>query len=1153
MADFTPQQFVEKWQEASINERQAAQHHFLDVCRLVGIEPPPPTGLTAEGKHFVFEQSLKKDTGRQGYADVWYEDHFAIEYKGQGKDLNAAYQQLLQYRENLKNPPLLVVCDIQSWEIHTNFPNTEKRVYRFSNQTLPQNLKVIRALFEDPDRLHPGRNTEQVTAEAAASFKDIVDEMRNEWQADPERIAHFMTKLVFCLFAEDVELLPQLQHHGIFSHIVEETRFDVTADRFMRYIQQLFEAMASGGDLFMKTIRYFNGSLFEDTAVEPLSQQARSKLADACRLNWSSVEPAIFGTLFERSLDPAKRAQLGAHYTSRDDILLIVEPVLMQPLRREWARILTEAAPIRERFDRADTPRARLNAQKELERLRESILHRLRTIRVLDPACGSGNFLYVSLGLLLNLEKEVINHPFWRGLSQPMPEVHPRQLYGIEINPIAHALASIVVWIGYIQWKQNNGYYQHHDPILEDLHDNIRLMDAILAFDADGSPTEPDWPEVDVIVGNPPFLGGNRIRQELGSYVDTLFSFYESRVPASADLVCYWFERARAQIEQGKARRAGLLATNSIRGGVNREVLSRIKQTGDIFMAWADRPWVLDGAAVRVSMVGFDKGDENELSLDGLSVTIINSDLTATVDITTAKPLKENANICFRTDEKGGAFDIPQSAALQMLQAKNQSGRSNSDVILRWVNGLDITRRPRNMWIIDFGTDTILEEAALYEEPFKHVEKYVKPVRATNNIERLRENWWIHRVPGADMRTALSKLSRYVVTPAVAKHRLFVWLDNSVLPDHQLYAFAREDDYFFGVLHSRLHEVWSLRMGTSLEDRPRYTPTTTFETFPFPWPPGQEPGELPPNPSPSGGEGSRESFAPPRPSWAEERGPGGEGKDESENRDVERWNIPPELHKKMTEIARQLRKMPTLSEDRLWQVLRGQQIEGRKFRRQQPIGPFVVDFYCASERLVVEVDGGIHESQRDADAWRQHLIESLGIRFVRVRAEDVEQNLPSVLEVIRTAVLLSTPPLWERGGEGSLPPTGGDWEVSVPPRPSWERGPGGEGNDFIHYHAIAAAARQLHEERHAWLNPPDVPESRLKDRTLTNLYNALNVFRGKEKIKITKDAGDFAPRLAVLHRQLDEAVCAAYGFDPAVLDDEEAILRELLALNLRRT
>ncbi|MBZ0308116.1 MAG: N-6 DNA methylase, partial [Anaerolineae bacterium] len=573
----------------------------------------------------------------------------------------------------------------------------------------------------------------------------------------------------------------------------------------------------------------FNGSLFDDTAVEPLSHKARSKLADASRLNWASVEPAIFGTLFERSLDPAKRAQLGAHYTSRDDILLIVEPVLMLPLRREWTQIQAQAAPIREKFDSADTPRARLAAQKELDSLRETMLHRLRTVRVLDPACGSGNFLYVALGLLMNLEKEVILHPLWHGLSQPMPEVHPRQLYGIEINPIAHALASIVVWIGFIQWKQTNGYYPRLDPILEDLHDNIRLMDAILTLDADGQPAEPDWPEVDVIVGNPPFLGGNKIRQELGGEIDKLFSLYEGRVPASADLVCYWFERARAHLEQGKARRAGLLATNSIRGGVNRAVLNRIKQTGDIFMAWADRSWVLEGAAVRVSMVGFDKGEEKEVRLDGLDVTTINPDLTATVDITSAKVLKENANICFRTDEKGGAFDIPQVEALSMLQAENQSGRSNTDVIQRWVNGLDITRRPRNMWIIDFGTDTTLEEAILYEKPFRHVEKYVKPAREINNIERLREKWWLHRVPGADMRAALSKLLRYIVTPSVAKHRLFVWLDNSVLPDHQLYAFAREDDYFFGVLHSRLHEVWSLRMGTWLGkgNDPRYTPTTT--------------------------------------------------------------------------------------------------------------------------------------------------------------------------------------------------------------------------------------------------------------------------------------------------------------------------------------
>jgi type II restriction/modification system DNA methylase subunit YeeA len=239
----------------------------------------------------------------------------------------------------------------------------------------------------------------------------------------------------------------------------------------------------------------------------------------------------------------------------------------MQPLRREWEAVKAEAAPMREQYDAALASGSRRDIKTfgdRLHTLRERILSRLRGVTVLDPACGSGNFLYVSLQLLKDLEKEVIHHPLWHDLPLAIPEVHPRQLYGIEINPIAHDLASIVVWIGYIQWQQNNGYLSFQEPILEPL-DNIRQMDAILAFDEDGNPVEPEWPSVDVIVSNPPFLGDKKMRAELGDeYVDALRALYEDQIPGQSDLVCYWFEQARQMIEQGRARRAGLLATNSI-------------------------------------------------------------------------------------------------------------------------------------------------------------------------------------------------------------------------------------------------------------------------------------------------------------------------------------------------------------------------------------------------------------------------------------------------------------------------------------------------------------------------------------------------------------------------------------------------------------
>jgi len=671
---------------------------------------------------------------------VWYRDHFAIEYKGKGKypDLDAAYQQLQRYRENLGNPPLLVVCDIDNWEIHTNFTGTAKVIHRFTNRDIATTRRVQRLLynlFYDPYQFHPDRTAEQVTADAADVFRQIADNLR-AWDAAPERIAQFLTKVVFCLFAEDVGLLPAgLTGRGLFTEVIEQTR-ERPSD-FVHYAEQLFIAMAEGSKFQYRDIPWFDGRLFEHVTVEELSAEALRALERASKLDWSAVEPAIFGTLFERSLDPAKRAQLGAHYTSREDILLIVEPVLMAPLRRAWEAIQAEAAPVREKYDDALSSGTRATITRfgnELLALRERMLDRLRSVTVLDPACGSGNFLYVALQLLKDLEKEVINHPLWLDLPLAFPEVHPRQLYGIEINPIAHDLASIVVWIGYLQWLDNNGF-QHllkREPILEPL-DNIQQMDAILAFDADGTPVEPEWPGVDVIVSNPPFLGDKRMRWELdGQYVDTLRELYRERIPGQSDLVCYWFERARSMIESQFVQRAGLLATNSIRGGANRIVLDRIKQTGDIFMAWSDRPWILEGAAVRVSMVGFDSGEEKTRILDGKLVPVINADLTATADLTTAHRLKENAALSFIGTQKGGDFDISEDEAHELLRQQNPTGVDNASVVYPFYGARDITSRWAKRWIIDFN-EASLEKAREYTGPMSLVETRVKPKRMMGN------------------------------------------------------------------------------------------------------------------------------------------------------------------------------------------------------------------------------------------------------------------------------------------------------------------------------------------------------------------------------------------------------------------------------------
>ena len=556
------------------------------------------------------------------------------------------------------------------------------------------------------------------------------------------------------------------------------------------------------------------------------------------------MEPAILGMLFERGLDPDKRGQLGAHYTDRAKILMVVEPVVLAPLRREFAAVRERVDDLMKGRDpspltREGRRRDRLPApERSGEAEWRAFLVRLRGVRVLDPACGSGNFLYLALRLLKDLEREAIRWGAERlRISGEFPQVGPHNVLGIEVNPYAKELAGVSIWIGQIQWMRDHGYGFPSEPVLAAL-DSIEQWDAILTRDDEGAPVPASWPEAEFIVGNPPFLGTKMVRLSLGDeYVDDLFAAWDGVVSRESDLACYWHEQARRWIAAGAAKRAGLLATNSIRGGANRTTLDRIRESGDIFMAWSDEPWVVEGAAVRVSIVGQDDGTEMERRLDREPVGAINSSLTTGVDLTQAVRLAENAGVSFQGANKVGAFDIAGEVARTMLrEPSNVNGRPNSDVVVPWVNGLDITRRPRDMFLIDFGTAMTEAEAADYEAPFAHIEEHVRPVRAKNRRKFRREHWWIHgeAVPG--MRTALAPLSRFIVTPTVAKHRLFVWLSAPTLPDHQLIAIAREEDYAFGVLHSRAHELWSLRMGTSLEDRPRYTPSTTFETFPFPWP-----------------------------------------------------------------------------------------------------------------------------------------------------------------------------------------------------------------------------------------------------------------------------------------------------------------------------
>lgn len=831
----TPGEFANKWRGITTTEKASAQSHFIDLCRMLG--EPTPHEADPTGDQYAFEKRVTKAGGGDGFADVWKRDFFAWEYKGKEKDLKAAYRQLLDYKDDLGNPPLFVVSDLERIEIRTNFTGLSPVLKTVTLDDLAADdpseaLALLRDVFAAPEEYRPRIEPAQITEKAARQFAELARSLQGRGH-EPERVAHFLDRILFCLFAEDAGLLPK----GIFSRLSEASRG--RSETFSNALSELFAKMSTkGGGLFgVEEIDWFDGGLFDSAEALPLTGTEITTLLEVSRLNWAKIEPAIFGTLFERGLDPEQRAQLGAHYTDREAIWALVEPVVVRPLRREYAemqarvtQLLLSGKRITKSTPRADSPDA----------VFEDFLERLRRVRVLDPACGSGNFLIVTLWALKDLEYEAIN---WGSLvlKRPMqrPQIGPEVVLGIDLNEYAAELARVTIWIGEIQWMLRHGLGYSREPILRPLS-HIEARDALLDLADPSSPCEAAWPAAEFIVGNPPFLGGSLLRGNLGNqYAEHLWAVFDSRLPRTSDLCCYFHEKARDQIQTQKTRRAGLLATQGIRGQHNRAVLDRVQETGSIFFARDDDPWVLSGAAVHISFVGQDDGTEIHKELDGRRVDRINSNLTAGLDVTRARALAANAGIAFEGDKKGGPFEIGEDFALQLLASPNPDGRSNSDVVRRWINSSDVQGRSSRLWIIDFGVGMSEREAALYEAPFEYVFTKVRPDRLRNNRAAYARAWWQHVEPRPGMRAALATIDRFIATTRHSKHRIFTWQDSAGLPDSALAVIARDDDFTFGVVQSHAHELWARATGTQVREAEsgfRYTPTSTFGTFPFPAP-----------------------------------------------------------------------------------------------------------------------------------------------------------------------------------------------------------------------------------------------------------------------------------------------------------------------------
>jgi type II restriction/modification system DNA methylase subunit YeeA len=355
---------------------------------------------------------------------------------------------------------------------------------------------------------------------------------------------------------------------------------------------------------------------------------------------------------------------------------------------------------------------------------------------------------------------------------------------------------------------------------------------------------EAEWPEAEFIVGNPPFVGAKLMNRKIGREKTAIYrGAFDGRLAAFTDFVCYWFEKSRAQVLSGKSQRVGLVATNSIRKNTNLPVLKRIVAEAKLFDAWNEEQWTIDGANVDVSIICFAANDARDLiRLNGLEVSHINADLTTGIDLTMAAPLTENHGGSFLGIQKSGPFDITGTIAREWLRLPiNPNGLKNQEVLKPYWNGDDLTGRPRDMWFIDMPVGLQRRDAALWEVPFAHLStardeegKSLQELRAPHGFESATERWWEPWRSRPAMRRHIERLDRYMVTPETAAYRLFVWLRFPVLPDKNLIVIPRDDDVAFGILHSRFHEAWALRKGSDLEDRPRYTSSTTFETFPFP-------------------------------------------------------------------------------------------------------------------------------------------------------------------------------------------------------------------------------------------------------------------------------------------------------------------------------
>ena len=909
--------FIHRWSRAGGSERANYQLFLTELCTLLELPMPEPAGDDTRDNAYVFERRVvmpqPDGTSNNGFIDLYRRGCFVLEAKQTGKTLDSggwdkamlrAHNQADQYARALPadegRPPFIVVVDVgRNIELYAEFsrsgatytPYPDPRSHRIRLEDLRQEevRQRLAAVWLDPLSLDPSRRSARVTREIADQLASLAKSLEAAGNA-PQDVAGFLMRALFTMFAEDVGLLPE----RAFTELLYRLR--TKPENFAPMVENLWQTMNTGGfsPILEGKLLRFNGGLFADPSAIALDRDQLELLLKASEANWRYVEPAIFGTLLERALNPRERHKLGAHYTPRSYVERLVLPTIIEPLRDEWREVQAAALTYEQQ-----------GKHKEAVAEVRAFHHHLCTIRVLDPACGSGNFLYVTLDHMKRLEGEVLNLLHDLGESQGLLElqgvtVDPHQFLGLEINPRAARIAEMVLWIGYLQWHyRTHGHVNPPEPVLRDFR-NIENRDALIAYDAvelvvdedgkavtrwDGltykvspvtgeeipdesaqvehyrylAPRKAEWPLADYIVGNPPFIGAKRMRAVFGDgYADAVRGSW-AEVPESADFVMYWWHIAAETVRRGAAFRFGFITTNSIRQTFNRRVIQALleaKPPLSLAFAIPDHPWVdaADGAAVRIAMTVSRAGshdgrlltvtEERETEQDEIDVTLqertglLFADLKIGANVAGSKALKANLGISSPGVKlHGSGFIVTQEEAAQLGLGKVPGLEKH---IRAYRNGRDLADRSRDVYVIDLYGLTAEEARTRFPATYQWVLERVKPERDakgdTKDGAGYAKYWWLFGKPRQELRRMLQGLHRYTATPVTAKHRVFQLSRIDVLPDDALINIASPDALILGVLSSRVHCLWAFATGSTLEDRPRYIKTACFETFPFPTP-----------------------------------------------------------------------------------------------------------------------------------------------------------------------------------------------------------------------------------------------------------------------------------------------------------------------------